>query len=203
MTQPLFDGAIFVDVGGHTGQTLDEVTRPKYAFRTIFCLEPMPRQFTHLLRAYRSFDNVQVLDYGLGDSTRTATIYGSNERFESSIFADKNDVATIDQTECVIVDATNWFSRNTTEDDTIIVKLNCEGSEVPILDNLIDSGMIHRIHNVMVDWDARKIPSIAHREQDLLVKMADVGFDRYSLCDNVMRGLTHQDRIGNWLSTLV
>ena len=198
----MFDGAVFLDVGCHVGQTLDEVTRPKYQFRTIYAFEPMAIQFQHIMRAYRAYENVQVFDYGLGDSTRTATLYGANEHCESSIYADKNDVSTIMQTSCAIVEASNWFERNITEDDTVIMKINAEGSEIPIMNNLIDSGLIHRIHNVMLDFDCRKVPSIAHCEGDLIDRMALVGFDRYSLCDDVMRGATHQSRIGNWLSSI-
>ena len=197
-----FDGAVFLDVGGHVGQTLDEVTRPKYQFRTIYCFEPMPIQFTHLVRAYRTYENVQVFDYGLGDSTRMATIYGANEHCESSIYAEKNDVSTLMQTNCTIVEASNWFERNITEDDTVIMKINAEGSEIPIMNNLIDSGLIHRIHNVMLDFDIRKVNGMQHCEHDLIARMASVGFNRYSLCDDVMRGATHQSRIGNWLSTI-
>lgn len=198
-----FEGAVFLDVGCHTGQTLYEVTRPHYGFRHIYAFEPMPVQFAHLLRAYRSgFDNVQLCDYGLGDSTRTATLYGANEHLESSIYADKNDVAAVMQTECCIVDASNWFKRHISEHDVVIMKINAEGSEIPIMNNLIDSGEVHKIHNVMLDFDCRKIPSMAHCEADLMARMQEVGFTRFSLCDDVMRGATHQERIANWLSTI-
>ena len=198
----MFDGAVFLDVGAHVGQTLEEVTRPKYAFRTIYSFEPMPIQFNHLVRAFRSYDNVQLCDYGLGDSTRTTTLYGANEHCESSIYADKTDVASIMQTECVIVDASNWFSRNLTSDDTVIMKINTEGSEIPIMYSLIESKEIFKIHNVMLDFDCRRVPSMAHHETLLLERLAEIGFTRFSLCDNVMRGATHQKRIENWLSTI-
>ena len=198
----LFQGAIFLDVGCHTGQTLDAVTKYKYDFRTIYGFEPMPRQCAHLLRAYRTFPNVQVFDYGLGDHTGITTLYGSNERFESSIYAEKSDVATIDQTACTIVEASNWFQRNLTEDDVVIMKINAEGSEIPIMNNLIDSGQVWKIYNVMLDFDIRRVVGMEHTEQELLQRLSDIGFTRFSLCDHVMKGFTHQDRIENWLSTI-
>ena len=121
---------------------------------------------------------------------------------EASMFGDKNDVSTLEQTRCTIVEASNWFERHLDEEDTVIMKINAEGAEVHILNNLIDSGQIWRIHNVMIDWDCRKVPSIAHCEHDILARFREIGFDRYSLCDDVMRGATHQSRIGNWLSTI-
>jgi hypothetical protein len=143
-----------------------------------------------------------LFDYGLGDSTRQATLYGANEHCESSIYADKTDVAEIMQTDCTIVDASNWFQRNLTTDDVVIMKINTEGSEIPIMYNLIESGEVFKIHNVMLDFDCRRIPSMMHHEQLLLSKMHEVGFLNFSLCENVMRGATHQKRIENWLSTI-
>ena len=198
----MFEGAIFLDVGAHNGQTLHEITRPKYEFRTIFSFEPMVREFQHILRAYRSFDNVQVFDYGLGDHTGITNLYGPNEHCESSIYPQKSDVAEYHVYPCTIVEASNWFERNTTEDDTIIMKINAEGSEIPIMNNLIDSGFVHRIDNVMLDFDIRKVPGMEHCEQDLLARFQDCGFTKYSLCDDVMKGATHQSRIGNWLAGL-
>ena len=197
-----FDGAIFLDVGAHVGQTLAEVTRYKYQFRTIYAFEPMPVQSSHLHMAYRGFPNVQVLDYGLGDSTRAATLYGANDQCESSIYADKRDVTRAMQTECAIVDASNWFRRNLTPDDTVIMKINAEGSEIPILNSLIDSGEIEKVANVMIDFDIRKVSGLEHCEQALIQRFADIEFTRYSISEVVMRGYTHQDRIANWLGTL-
>ena len=199
----MFEDAIFVDVGGHSGQTLDEVTRPKYQFRTIFCLEPMPRQFTHIQRAFRAFPAVQAFDYGLGDHTGMETIYGTNDRCEASIYPQKTDVGEMHVTTCTIVEASNWLDRNTDDGDTVIMKINAEGSEIPIMNNLIDTGMVWRLANVMLDFDIRRVPGMEHTEGQLMGRMAEIGFDRFSLCDNVMVGNTHQRRIRNWLSTIV
>jgi hypothetical protein len=39
------------------------------------------------------------------------------------------------------------------------MKLNCGGSECDILENLLDSGEYSKITQVMIDFDAREIPS--------------------------------------------
>ena len=54
----------------------------------------------------------------------------------------------------------------------------------------------------MLDFDIRRVPGMEHTEGQLMGRMAEIGFDRFSLCDNVMVGNTHQRRIRNWLSTI-
>lgn len=198
----MFDDAVILDVGTHIGHTLEELVKPQYLFRTIYAFEPMIREWTQASETYGNDPRLTIFNYGLGDHTGPTPLYGGNDGFETSIYADKNDADENVVTICDIVSASEFFQEYLSADDMNIVKLNCEGSEVPILNNLIDSGMIHRIYNVMIDWDARKVPSVAHCEGELIARMASIGFDRYSLCDNVMVGVTHQNRIANWLNTI-
>ncbi len=51
----------------------------------------------------------------------------------------------------------------------------------------------------MIDFDIRKVPGLEHHEQKIIERMKRVGFNKYSLCDHVMIGTTHQNRIRNWL----
>lgn len=193
---------IFIDVGGYEGETLQEVIKPRWEFTKIYCLEPMPRQFEVLVQRYSNLDNVELLEYGLSDTTGSAIIYGDNNIMEASIYADKRDVNNAFETVCWFVEASD-FVNSLPEDEEIIMKLNCEGAETIILQNLIDTGTIWRLKNVMIDFDVRKIPSMQWAEEHIMSELMRIGFTRYSLCDEVMHGHTHQDRIANWLKDVV
>lgn len=190
---------IFLDVGAHEGQTLEEVTKPSYSFDRIIAFEPMPAQYAHLVARFGAMSAVELLNYGLADATSARPIYGTNDQMEASIYAAKNDVDATVVTWCQILEASEFFRRHITGDDTVIVKLNCEGAEVPILNNLIDTGEIHKIANVMVDFDIRKVVGREVEEEALLARFREVEFTRFVLCEDVMVGPTHQDRIANWL----
>jgi hypothetical protein len=58
----------------------------------------------------------------------------------------------------------NWVILNTNPEDQIYLKLNCEGSESDILENLILSGHISRFSSIYVDFDIRKVPGQEHRQ---------------------------------------
>ena len=105
-------------------------------------------------------------------------------------------------TKCAFVRASEFFAEHIAADDLVVMKLNCEGSECDIMNDLIDTGEVSKIDDVMIDFDVRKYPNHAHEEPALMQRMADTGFDNFSLCEKVMRGKGHQGRLANWLRSL-
>ncbi len=186
---------IFLDVGTYEGETLEEVTSDRWGFTEIHGFEPMPYQWAV---AHRDFSwGATVWPFGLADFTGWTTMYGQNTKMEASVYADKVDVDPDEETRVFMVKASDFVDG--LPDDMIVMKLNCECAEVAILNDLCTSGEIHSLYRVMVDFDASRVPSIAHQVDPLLQRMADAGFDRYDLQEDVMHGGTHQDRIANWL----
>lgn len=186
---------IFLDVGAHEGQTLEVALR--YGFDRIYAFEPMPDQYAALVRRFGRLADVSLCNYGLTDRTASLRVYGTNEEMEASIYAAKADVDSDVVTECEFVEASEFFADHVS--GGAVVKLNCEGSEIPILDNLLDTGEIWKVANVMIDFDVRKIPGQEQHEDLLLERFRSVGFGRYSLREDVMLGETHAERIGCWL----
>lgn len=190
---------VSLDVGAHDGQTLEEVTKPHYPFDRIYAFEPMPREFGHLVDRFGDVDHVTLCPYGLAGKTGTLAVYGTNDEMEASLYAAKTDVDETVVTECEFVAAGEWFHLHVTVEDTVIVKLNCEGAEVDILDDLIDSEAIGMVDHVMIDFDIRKVEGEDRQEARVLSRLRQIGFDRYATAKQVMVGKTHQDRIANWL----
>ena len=188
---------IFLDVGGHDGQTLEELVKPGWPFTAVHSFEPMPDQFATLTERFG--DRVECHNFGLLDRTGIVDVYGDNANMGSSVYADKVDVNAETVTACQMVRASEWFADHVVE---AAVKLNCEGSEVPILLDLCDSGEIHKVAAMMIDFDVRKIPSAKGGENEAIRRLADVGFDRFVLCEDSMHGDTHQDRTRAWLAVL-
>jgi FkbM family methyltransferase len=197
---------VFLDVGGHEGQTLNEVLSGKYSFDKVYCFEPMPKEHDFLVRNFTEIGrphNLEVLNYGLLDVTEERNIYGTNEDMAASIYKEKHDVGNREhETLCKFVSSSEFFKEHIDQDDLVIVKLNCEGSEVIIVDELLKSGEISKVDNMMLDFDIRKVPGREHEADELLQRLHDNNFTRYSLVHDVMIGDTHEGRIANWLSTL-
>ena len=191
---------IFVDVGTHDGQTLAEVAKSKYGFDTIIGLEPHPQNFQNAVESFRDDPRILIYNFGLSDSSGKATLYGDSSNLGASIFSEKVRPETdTNRTLVDLVRASDFFQEMFTKDDTVIVKLNCEGAEVPILRDLIKSGQIHGIKAVMIDFDIRHVRGAEHLEMVVLEELQSSGFSNFSLAEKVMIGKTHQHRIAHWL----
>jgi FkbM family methyltransferase len=193
----MFSGAVFIDCGTHDGQSLDEAIKPEYGFARIYGFEPMPNQYAHLLEKYDD-DRMTFFNHGLLDHTGTENIYGSNDICEASLYPTKRDVNPGVVTPCAMVEASEWFRQYIRAEDQTILKLNCEGAEIPVLNNLIDSGEIWKIDHIMLDFDCRYIAGNQHLEQEMLDRLASIGFNRYTLADDDP-SRTHLQKMAHWL----
>jgi FkbM family methyltransferase len=189
---------VFVDIGAHNGQTLEEATKPQYAFDKIYAFEPMPRQFRNLGIFYGSVPTLEILHCGLAARTGKMNVYGDNRHNEASIYSGKPNVNESIVTSCDFIEASEFFRNNLSTEDTNIVKVNCEGAEIPIFNNLIDSGEIWKITKTTICWDSRKIPGMEDSERMLRERFSEIGFTGHE-CPNKIQGDTHQERIANWL----
>ena len=197
---------IFLDVGSHRGQTLEEVIQDSYCFDVIHCFEPMPAEYEYLLNKFSSYSSskkVNFHNFGLLDKNTTLDLYGTNVDMGSSIFHNKQSMKGGDKaTQCQFKMASEFFAENIDKNDLVIMKLNVEGSECIIMNDLLDSKECFKIDNVMIDFDIRKIPGKQNDENLLLERFKHEGFNNYCLSDQAMKGSSHQKRIQNWLSSL-
>lgn len=191
--------SVFLDVGAHNGQTLEEVIKPQYGFDFVYAFEPMLAQYQILQNNYDHLDNVYILPYGLWDEESQHTVYGDNSHLEASMFQEKIDVDGTIESQCMFLKASTVVSKFY---DPVVMKLNVEGAEVTILRDLIETGAIFNCRSIMVDFDCVKIPGQEHLKQQTIDQMDSVGFDRYCLAEDVMVGDTHGKRIAHWLRTI-
>lgn len=149
---------IFLDVGAHTGETLQTAIEDTYGFDKIYCFEPVS-ECCDTLKTYQD-KRVVICEYGLWNENCTKKIYNPGS-MGASVFRDKfGDVAG--SRTITLVRASEWFAQNLKVDDQIYLKLNCEGAECTILNDLINTGEYKKIRVLMVDFDVRKIPSQKH-----------------------------------------
>jgi FkbM family methyltransferase len=186
---------VFLDVGAHLGESLHAVRDPKYAFHRIYCFEPASSCWPALEAI--SDPRVTVCRFGLWDRTTEQPLYAAGG-IGASLFADKFRSPPPEEP-ARFVRASDWFREHLRPDDEIFLKLNCEGAEADIVEDLLSSGELARVRSVMIDPDVRKVPSQAHREAELRERLRASGLTNYFMEDEVMIGATHRERIQNWL----
>lgn len=186
---------IFLDVGAHIGETLEVAIDAKYAFDKIVCFEPVPENIEKL----SSFqdERIVVCDYGLWNETCLKDIFDPKS-MGASLFRDKFRHG-VGSSPIKLVRASAWFEKNLRIEDEVYFKLNCEGSEVAILDDLINSGEYRKIDTLMVDFDVRKIPSQKHLMNEMKEKLKKLSIPKIFYADEIYSGENHNDFTRGWL----
>lgn len=186
---------VFLDVGAHNGESLQAALDPEFGFDQIVCFEPAPGCWPKL--AALTTPRVRVECFGLWNRTCTRPLYQPGTMGAGMW---RKDGGKTDETvECRFMNASDWMRRHIRANDQVHLKLNCEGAECDILDNLLDSGEFEKIAFVMVDFDVRKIAAMRHRQAEVQARLERYGFPRVASSKQVMKGDTHQERIKNWL----
>lgn len=186
---------VFLDVGANNGQSLVAAMAPEFGFYRIHCFEPASACWPKLEAL--ADPRVRIEPFGLWNQNGCAPLFQPGSK-GAGIY--KKDTARTDTTEvCTFVSASDWMRENIDAGDVVYMKLNCEGAECDILDDLLDFGEFDKVNFIMVDFDVRKIAAHKHREQELRARLAAFPFPRVAFCKDVMRGETHELRIKNWL----
>jgi FkbM family methyltransferase len=191
---------IFLDVGAHVGETLAEVIKPEYRFDRIVAFEPSAACLP-ALEAYAKVDpRIEICRAGLSDRTATARLFQAGSEAGSVIGElgenpDHGDsVETID-----LIETSEWLRANTAPGDLVVMKTNCEGSEVAIVENLLDTGMLERLYSLLITFDIRMYPGGRAIERRLRQRLGKIAQPNFCFSDDVMIGKTHGARIRHWL----
>lgn len=190
---------IFLDVGAYHGLSAKAATDQRFSFDRIICFEPSSECIPYIEAI--NDKRIHILPFGMWNETTTKILYGSGH-YGASIFRDKPITGTglgINASHIKLIKASKWVNENIRQDDIVFMKLNCEGCECDIVDDLIINNQISKLYNIMIDFDAGKIPSIQHREIETrkLLRARRI----YNVCfsEDVMIGDSHEARIHHWL----
>ena len=188
---------VFIDVGGYHGESSRAALDPLFEFDRIFCFEPVGSCAAKI----RTINNrrLVVIEACLLDrngqlpihnpGTLAASIYG-----DAPVYGGEFTAQTVNA-----IDVVDFFASFLGPDDEVWMKLNCEGAECDILDRLLGSRHLEILKNVLVDFDAGKIPSQHHRVPATMAKLGEKGVN-YCVPEDVQFGMVNNfGGIRNWL----
>lgn len=186
---------VFLDVGAHIGETLAAAMAPEFAFDRIYCFEPAPMCWTALKSV--ADERVIVERFGLWNQTCVKPLFRPGTMGAGMWEKDGSRPGWAER--CNFVRASDWTREHVSAGDTVFLKLNCEGAECDILDDLLDAGEFEKVAFSMIDFDVRKISALKHRQAEVLERLAAYPFPRVATSKQVMKGATHAERIRHWL----
>jgi FkbM family methyltransferase len=184
---------VFLDVGAHDGETVEEVAKAKYRFDRIVCFEPASSCIAALEKLRESDPRIEIQPFGLSDSDGEARLFNAGT-LAGSIVGGDGPAETVK-----LVDVARWVTENLSPSDFVVAKANCEGAEVRILNRLLDKALLDRVVTFLIMFDVRDFPEHRHEELEIRQRLRASGLNNVCFSDNAMIGRTHSDGIAHWL----
>ena len=148
----------FYDCGANTGQTFEWFLLPgKFARHHVVCFEPSPRNLSALAETCRAmnsrFSSVRIVPAALGRPGLHRFYEGKtpmgDSLLESRAHADAYKEMAIEVPTLSLAD---YLHTHTTPDDEVVIKLDVEGAEGDVLEDLLDAGPLDRVRRILVEW---------------------------------------------------
>ena len=191
---------IFLDVGGHLGQSVEVAVSPAWTFDHVHTFEPEPASARHIETRFAGAireGRLTVHQAALGNEDGTLTLFGDNSKGGASVV----DGALSASGAGIAVDCidVNRFVSELGDGVRIYMKLNCEGGEVGILDRLCEASSVSTIAAIVADFDVVKRGFGYYEKRRVMRRALSRGLP-VVLSEHVMVGKTHALRLTNWLS---
>ena len=147
---------IFIDIGSHYGESIYKALNPDLGFDKIFAYEPSSLSCKRL--SLIKDPRLIVNRLALGAKNDSIDLFNSGS-LGASTFSDKRGMSAKDKER---------------------VTLRSASEELDILEDLKQSDLILKCTHLYVDWDARKIPSLAERYTSLRSEIEKLNIDLVS-----------------------
>ena len=139
---PLSPDSVVVDAGGYHGgwtEAIWEKFKPH-----IFVLEPLNSYYSKIKEKFKSQEKIIVYNYGLSSKEGDFLINLDND--SSSIYKPGSGVETVK------MKTFELFLQDSGIDKIDLMKINIEGSEYELLEDIIEKGLHNRVSNIQVQF---------------------------------------------------
>lgn len=141
---PLDEDSVVFDIGAYKGNFTQKVV-DKFNCN-VYAFEPLPEMYEYLNKKFKNNKKVKIYSFGLLDETKKANIssYDAGSSLFTRTEAAPNKQIELREFKCFVTD------NNITNID--YVYMNIEGSEYKLLNHIIDTGYIHNIQNLQIQF---------------------------------------------------
>ena len=141
----------YIDLGAHEGEEIDLVLEHYFDYQDkyklfVYGVEANPNLCEYLHMKYEYFDEVEIFNYAISNTSDYIDLYLGEGTVASSIYATKNNVT--DKTVKVLSQRfSDFVNDNVCELHTShnVLKLNIEGAELDVYEDLIENDMFQEI----------------------------------------------------------
>jgi FkbM family methyltransferase len=179
MLRALGPGSLAVDCGANVG-TLTALFAERGA--DVIAFEPNPAAYAVLSSRFHDVESVHCRQQAVGTTAgRTRLYLHANARDDgekwssgSSVYAGKPNVDPSSFVDVDVIDLGAFIA--TLGRRVTVLKLDVEGAEIPILEQLAETSRLDEIDHVVVEMHDRKIPELGPRGERLRQTLASPRF---------------------------
>ena len=152
-----------IDIGAHFGEALEETLRPIYNIDRVYAIEPSS---VAIKKISRFKDNrLKIHPIAVSNYNGKATLFSAGS-VGGSLFPDKQrhwkNTEVID-----VFKFSEWAFSNLNRTENIFIKINAEGSELFILEEITKICKEFKVKSILLSIDIEKVPSLLRYKDEL------------------------------------
>lgn len=154
---------IYIDLGAYDGDSIRQflrmqnlVVKPKEF--NIYAFEPNPNMFPFIQALKDEFDGEMIINQDpawVADEIKEFAVDTNNKAFGSTLMEGKDTWDKFDKIEVHCFDFSDWIRQF--ENDYVIVKMDIEGAEFPILNKMLKDGTHKIMNQLWVEMHPNKV----------------------------------------------
>jgi FkbM family methyltransferase len=151
---------ILIDCGAHTADSLPDLVRLFGPFDRLVAFEANPAYAAHFERARETWP-VELVQAAVWVQDGTIRFYLGEEGPESSVLFEKTTGGFRQDNALDVpsVDFSAWMSREVGPADEVVLKMDIEGAEFPVLEKMLADGTTRRVELLLIEWHADRLPT--------------------------------------------
>jgi len=134
------ENSIVFDVGGYLGTWSEKIIELYNPYIHIF--EPVKEYFDIITEKFKDNHKVKIYNFGLGGENKDILISPIGDTSKS------NDIGTPSK----IIDISEFIESNFHKQEIDVMKLNIEGDEFPLMENLINNNYLTSFNNLQIQF---------------------------------------------------
>lgn len=138
----LDENSIVFDLGGYEGQWCSDIFS-KYQC-SIFVFEPFHKYANNIRERFSKNSRIKIFDFGLGKEDKRFLLYSNDDA--SSVFKQQGESHEIE------IKKASHFLKSNSIAKIDLMKINIEGGEYDLLEELIEAGNVKDIKNIQVQF---------------------------------------------------
>lgn len=172
----LNNNSVVFDLGGFRGEWANKIFK-KYG-SNIYIFEPIKEFYNGISKMFFNNAKVHAFNYGVGDKNETVSISITDD--SSSVYNSEG------QKETIQIKSLLEFLKTNNIHAVDLIKINIEGGEYNLLEDLINNNMTFLFNNIQVQFH-RFIPNCVERRNKIrenLSKTHDITYDYEFIWEN-------------------